>query len=519
MQDVTPTPADEQKPESRFRGLFSRMAIGQCVHAALCVAIGAAIGLSAGRVSTALGIVLGILAAAAGAVICALWFRRRVSRPVEQITEVTRTIAGGRYGTELPVQRDDELGRLATAINELSQEISRSEKMQSEFISSISHELRTPLTAITGWSETLMFDTAIQGDSRRGIAIISKEAARLTSLVEELLEFTRIQDGRFNLSMELLDIESELEDTIFTYQELLRQDGMQLIYNPPEEEIPLVPGDPERLKQVFLNILDNAAKYACDGKTIEVSVFSDTEAATIQFRDHGPGIPPEDLPYLFDSEEHMWKAMQGDAGQLINDRLESANLVNLGFMHGGAKVFTSNKPLTCLADFKGQRLRAMETPIVIDTFTALGASAIPMNFSELYNALQQGIVDGQENPNQTAYMNAYYEVQDYCIETNHAWMIYGNVVNKDFWDSLTPELQQNMRDAMAYAVEVERETMNSEDAMYKEVCMENGMQFADLTDAQLQEIKDATKSVWEKEKSTIGEEFYTEFLEKVDQYR
>ncbi|MFR0796568.1 MAG: histidine kinase dimerization/phospho-acceptor domain-containing protein [Oscillospiraceae bacterium] len=134
------------------------------------------------------------------------------------------------------MQRDDELDRLATAINELSQEISRSEKMQSEFISSISHELRTPLTAITGWSETLMFDTAIQGDSRRGIAIISKEAARLTSLVEELLEFTRIQDGRFNLSMELLDIESELEDTIFTYQELLRQDGMQLIYNPPEEE-------------------------------------------------------------------------------------------------------------------------------------------------------------------------------------------------------------------------------------------------------------------------------------------
>ena len=162
MQDVTPTPTGEPKQENTFRGLFSRMAMGQCVHAALCVAIGAAIGLSAGRVSTALGIILGILAAAAGAVVCALWFRRHVSRPVEQITEVTRTIAGGRYGTELPVQRDDELGRLATAINELSQEISRSEKMQSEFISSISHELRTPLTAITGWSETLMFDTAIQ---------------------------------------------------------------------------------------------------------------------------------------------------------------------------------------------------------------------------------------------------------------------------------------------------------------------------------------------------------------------
>lgn len=351
MQDLTPTPAAEPKAKTLyafFRDLFSRMAIGQCVHAALCVAVGAAIGLSTGRTSTALGIVLGVLAAAIGATICALWFRRRVSRPVEQITEVTRAIAGGRYGTELPVQRDDELGRLAIAINELSQEISRSEKMQSEFISSISHELRTPLTAITGWSETLMFDTAIQGDSRRGISIIAKEAARLTSLVEELLEFTRIQDGRFNLNMELLDIESELEDTIFTYQELLRQDGMQLIYHPPEEEIPLVPGDPERLKQVFLNILDNAAKYACDGKTIEVSVFSDTEAATIQFRDHGPGIPDSELPHVkekfFKGEKH--KARGSGIGLAVCDEIvtRSGGTLTIGNAPGGGALVSVRLP-------------------------------------------------------------------------------------------------------------------------------------------------------------------------------
>ena len=329
-------------------GIAVKNAVGYSTHAVTETTIGAAIGLGAGRVSTALGIVLGILAAAVGAVICALWFRRRVSRPVEQITEVTRTIAGGRYGTELPVQRDDELGRLATAINELSQEISRSEKMQSEFISSISHELRTPLTAITGWSETLMFDTAIQGDSRRGIAIISKEAARLTSLVEELLEFTRIQDGRFNLSMELLDIESELEDTIFTYQELLRQDGMQLIYNPPEEEIPLVPGDPERLKQVFLNILDNAAKYARDGKTIEVSVFSDSEAATIQFRDHGPGIPENELPHVkekfFKGEKH--KARGSGIGLAVCDEIitRSGGTLTIANAPGGGTLVSVRLP-------------------------------------------------------------------------------------------------------------------------------------------------------------------------------
>ena len=244
-----------------------------------------------------------------------------------------------------------------------------------------------------------------------------------------------------------------------------------------------------------------------------------TQQPTSMIANFVPEACITDLPYLFDSEEHMWNAMQGDAGAMITERLEQYNMVNLGYMQGGAKVFTSSKPLTCLADFKGQRLRAMETPIVIDTFESLGASAIPLNFSELYNSLQQHVVDGQENPNQTCYMNHYYEVQEYCIETNHAWMIYGNIVNKDFWDSLTPDLQQNMRDAMAYACDVERETMNSEDTMYKQTAIDNGMKYADLTEAQLQEIKDATKVVWEKEKPMIGEAFYDEFLSKVDQYR
>ena len=244
-----------------------------------------------------------------------------------------------------------------------------------------------------------------------------------------------------------------------------------------------------------------------------------TQQPTSMIANFVPEACITDLPYLFESEEQMWKAMQGEAGAMITERLEEFNMVNLGYMHGGAKVFTSNKPLTCLADFKGQQLRAMEAPIVIETFESLGASAIPLNFSELYNSLQQGVVDGQENPNQTSYMNHYYEVQEYCIETNHAWMIYGNIVNKDFWDSLTPELQQNMRDAMAYACDVERETMNSEDAMYKQTCVDNGMQYADLTATQLQEIKDATKAVWESQKASIGENFYNEFLEKVNQYK
>ena len=352
MQDVTPTPAGEPKQENTFRGLFSRMAMGQCVHAALCVAIGAAIGLSAGRVSTALGIILGILAAAAGAVVCALWFRRHVSRPVEQITEVTRTIAGGRYGTELPVQRDDELGRLATAINELSQEISRSEKMQSEFISSISHELRTPLTAITGWSETLMFDTAIQGDSRRGIAIISKEAARLTSLVEELLEFTRLQDGRFTLNVVPCDLRTEFEDTVFMYGSRLRQEGIVLDYLENDDDIPEIPCDPARMKQVFLNILDNAAKHGGEGGRITAEICRENadgqDSVVIRIRDFGPGIPEEELPLVKKKfYKGASKARGSGIGLAVCEEIVTMHngVLDIANAEGGGAVVTIRLPI------------------------------------------------------------------------------------------------------------------------------------------------------------------------------
>ena len=238
-----------------------------------------------------------VVVLAAGGV-CLLWYRAHVTEPVAQMTESVRKIAGGSYGTELSTSKEKTFEELTEAINAVSREISRTEKMQSEFISSISHELRTPLTAITGWGETLMFDMSIKHESREGIKTILRESSRLTGLVEELLEFTRIQDGRFKLNIELLDIEAELEDTIFTYRELLQKDKIDLRYTPLDEVLPLVPGDALRLRQVFLNILDNAAKYGRDGGVIEVSLTADQNAATIIFRDYGPGIPEDELPHV-----------------------------------------------------------------------------------------------------------------------------------------------------------------------------------------------------------------------------
>lgn len=227
-----------------------------------------------------------------------VYFIRSITEPIRELTVMARRIAEGSYGIQVEKKYDDEIGDLTDTINEMSLKIGQSEKVQTEFISSVSHELRTPLTAITGWSETLMYDDEIKGDSLRGINIIAKEAGRLTKMVEELLEFTRIQDGRFNVNISEIDIAAELEDSIFTFGELLRQDNIELQYTPCEQDIPHITGDASRLKQVFLNIIDNAAKYGREGGRVAVTMGLEEGFVTISIRDFGPGIPESELPYV-----------------------------------------------------------------------------------------------------------------------------------------------------------------------------------------------------------------------------
>ena len=224
-----------------------------------------------------------------------LIFVRSVITPVSEITKMSKRIAEGSYGIQMNYSFQDEIGEMVEAINEMSLKIAQTEKIQTEFISSISHELRTPLTAITGWGETLIYNEYLDDESKRGIAIMLKEARRLTKMVEELLEFTRIEDGRFTLNIEMIDIAAELEDAIFTFRELLAQDELEFDYHSDMDEAPLVPGDPNRLKQVFLNLFDNAVKYGREGKRIEASIAMHGDYVRIQIRDFGPGAPEDEL--------------------------------------------------------------------------------------------------------------------------------------------------------------------------------------------------------------------------------
>ena len=227
-----------------------------------------------------------------------LIFVRSVIAPFSEITRVSKRIAEGGYGVQINNNYRDEIGEMVESINEMSLKIAQTEKIQTEFISSISHELRTPLTAITGWGETLVYSEQLDNEARRGLDIILKEARRLTKMVEELLEFTRMEDGRFTLNIEMIDIAAELEDAIFTFREILHRDELDVEYRCEIDDSPLIPGDPNRLKQVFLNLFDNAAKYGFEGKRIEVGIGMTGEMIRITIRDFGPGAPDDELGIL-----------------------------------------------------------------------------------------------------------------------------------------------------------------------------------------------------------------------------
>ena len=230
--------------------------------------------------------------------ISSMIFINNVVEPVAEVTEVAKRIAGGSYGTQMENHYRDEIGQLIDAINNMSSQISESEKIKSEFISSVSHELRTPLTAINGWGETLLAEDTEPEQQRRGVDIILKEARRLTNMVEELLDFSKMEDGRFTLRIEPVDVQAEFEDTIYTYMELFRQENIELSYDGGEEVFPPIPADPERLKQVFSNVLDNAAKHGGAGKRIDAAVTGGAGGLVISVRDYGPGIPEAELPFV-----------------------------------------------------------------------------------------------------------------------------------------------------------------------------------------------------------------------------
>lgn len=262
-------------------------------------------------------------------------FIRSIVHPLREVTDITKKITAGNYGAAIEKEYNDEIGELVDSINEMSAEIAKSDKIKNDFISSVSHELRTPLTAIIGWGETI---TAVgvenKEEAQKGMEIILKETRRLSKMVEELLDFARMESGRFTLYVDVVNLKAEFEETLFMYSDIFKKANVETIYRQDDDDEIFINGDRERLKQVFFNMLDNAVKHGGEGGKIEISVKRDGKFAKIVIRDFGAGISEEELPYVkLKFYKGKSKAQGNGIGLAVSDEI-----VNL---HGGSLEISS----------------------------------------------------------------------------------------------------------------------------------------------------------------------------------
>ena len=246
--------------------------------------------------------------------ISSTYFLGSIVRPVREISETARRIAQGDFQARIDKFYDDEIGDLCDTINYMAEELGTADKMKNDFISSVSHELRTPLTAIKGWAETMQLDGFQDRKTlEKGMNIIIKETERLNGIVEEVLDFSRIQQDRMVLIMDKTDILAELDESIYMQHERAKSENKHIVYEEPDM-LPPVLGDRNRLRQVFINIIDNALKYSGTGGIVNIGVELEGTNIVITIADNGCGIPAADLPKV---KQKFYKANQTVRGSGI----------------------------------------------------------------------------------------------------------------------------------------------------------------------------------------------------------
>lgn len=244
--------------------------------------------------------VIAVITIIAFVLLLTLILSKSIIDPINEINNSAKKMAEGEFSERIKKHYNDEIGELAETLNYMASEISKIEQMKSDFISSISHELRTPLTAICGWAETIITgDLEDKEETKKGLSIIIKESERLAQMVEELLDFSRLESGRLKLVPVKIDIQRELLDVVDIYSARAYKEDKEIIYD-SAKYIPKIMADQNRIRQVFVNILDNAVKFSDQGKKIFVAIAADDENVYIEVKDQGIGISSEDLPRVKD---------------------------------------------------------------------------------------------------------------------------------------------------------------------------------------------------------------------------
>jgi tripartite ATP-independent transporter DctP family solute receptor len=229
-----------------------------------------------------------------------------------------------------------------------------------------------------------------------------------------------------------------------------------------------------------------------------------------------PAFAVIELPYMYASKNIAFDVLDGAAGDSMLARVENQGLVGLGWLELGVRNVTNNvRPIASPQDLEGVKLRTMKVPAHVATFESLGANPTPMNFGEVYSALQQGVIDGQENPLAIITSQRFYEVQKYLSTTGHVFAVYMPVVSKPFFDSLSAEHQQLIRASMARARAHQAELVAAEDASQLDEIRSAGVEVLELTAEQRQAFADQTESVRLQYRDEVGAEAYDAWVAAV----
>ena len=213
-----------------------------------------------------------------------------------------------------------------------------------------------------------------------------------------------------------------------------------------------------------------------------------------------------DLPFMFRNVDAVDRFQSSEAGQKMKEAMVRRGLLGLEFWHNGMKQFSAGKPLLTPEDAAGLKFRVQPSDVLVAQMEALGASPQPMAFSEVYGALQQGVVDGQENTWSNIYGRKFFEVQDGVTETNHGIIDYLVVTSVDWIESLDPEVRDQFVTILREVTEARNGEATAVNQRAKQAIIDEGGIIRQLTDRQRQAWVDAMKSVWDKFRDDVGSE-------------
>jgi signal transduction histidine kinase len=244
-------------------------------------------------------LISGVLALVASLPV-ALWLTRSITRPLARITRASEEMARGNYEQQIPVERQDEIGRLATAFNLMAKQVALSHRTLREFLADVSHELRTPLTSIRGFSQAMTDGTLrTPADYADAGQVIHEEAERMARLVEDLLYLSRVESGQFASERHPLDLGALVAGCVQRAER--RAAAREVLLTYAGERVPPVLGEPHRLEQVVYNLLDNALKHTPAGGEIHVRLGSDSNGGVrLGVHNSGSFIPPAEQGRVFD---------------------------------------------------------------------------------------------------------------------------------------------------------------------------------------------------------------------------